>query len=135
MLQVMQYGHRIRAHRERLGLTQPAFARHLGVPDAGTISRWELDKAIPSPERLEQLRQDGADLPPRIEPRTLTQRVAALEEVVDRLLASDVLGEQIAAGAHGKPAAKPDALPASSAPRVPPARSRANRKEQGDGQR
>src|SRR5207253_1910077 len=44
----------IRKTRKKLGLTQQAFADHLGVSYA-TVNRWEQGHARPQPDRLQRL--------------------------------------------------------------------------------
>jgi ribosome-binding protein aMBF1 (putative translation factor) len=49
-------GRRIRAARERAGLSQNELARLLpGAPAASQVSRWERGEAMPSPENLQAL--------------------------------------------------------------------------------
>ena len=51
-------GQRIRALRERLGLSQIAFANVLGVSNV-TVNRWEHNHALPQPALLARIEQIG----------------------------------------------------------------------------
>lgn len=78
----------IRERREELGLSQEALARIIGVRSL-TISRWERGVSAPEDDNLASLREVGVDIPPpeEIQPVTLTDRVAMLEQKLEELRA------------------------------------------------
>lgn len=53
----------IRKIRERLGLTQQAFAAKFPV-DERTVQRWEADTVLPSPMAMYRIREMERSLPP-----------------------------------------------------------------------
>jgi transcriptional regulator with XRE-family HTH domain len=68
----MQFGDIIKAHRQRMGLTQEQLAQRLGT-DRRTVSRWERGARVPVPRHLERLADvfgiDPDQLQPLARPR------------------------------------------------------------------